>query len=71
MRVIISLLLVLAVSSELINMGTWIANTDNKFANMTLAEKKKYAGSIIPLIQTTAESNLEIIAALPTNFDSR
>jgi len=49
MRAYIVCLLLLAASAEIINMGTWTADTDNMFANMTLNEKRMYAGSIIPL----------------------
>jgi len=49
MKAIIALTLVIACSAVLKDMGTWTADTDSKWAKMSLEEKRMYTGTIIPL----------------------
>jgi len=34
-------------SCELLNMGTWVADTNNKFAGMSMEEKRQYVGTYV------------------------
>jgi len=56
--------------SELINMGSWIADTNNKFANMTLEERRQYLGSFDSNYPSFPH-NSQIVKDLPVNFDAR
>lgn len=71
--VIVLSVLLLAVSSKLLNMGTWKANPNNLFANMTLEEQKSYLGAKIAPFGATNAPLVEIqsLQDLPANFDAR
>jgi len=71
MRILISLLLIFAVSSELINMGTWVRDTNGPFANLTLEQQRKYTGGKVDLSKVTPSTLTVDLEALPTNFDPR
>jgi len=65
------LVLVLAVSCELINMGTWIMDTDSKFYNMTIEEQRKYMGGKVDMSKLKPSDLNVDLEALPTDFDPR
>jgi len=72
MKFIIATLLLLSVSCELINMGTWISNPDSPFAQMPLAEQRRLTGAIIPPYPMAPLADFEVdVGALPQDFDGR
>jgi len=73
MKAIIALTLVIACSAVLKDMGTWTADTDSKWAKMTLEEKRMYTGTIIPLRKQTEENwtGLSSVGANFPTFDAR
>jgi cathepsin B len=71
MRILISILLIFAVSSELINQGTWVSNTNGPFANMTVAQMKRYMGGSVDLTHVKKSDIVVDLEAIPTNFDPR
>jgi len=68
--VVLCALLLVVANAELIDMGTWTANTENMFMNMTLAQKRAYCGTIIPMEKGAPKQVEEFVGALPTNFNS-
>jgi len=72
MRTIIAIIFIAAVSAQLIDMGTWIADPTSKWALMSLDEQRELCGALIPLFPTAPQSTLKVdLSALPTDFDSR
>lgn len=73
MKAIIAFTLIIAASAVLKDMGTWVADTDSKFAKMTLEEKKQLTGTIIPLRKHKNEdwTGLPSVGANFPTFDAR
>jgi len=73
MRAIIAITLVIAASAILKDMGTWVADTDSKWAKMSWEEKKMLTGTIIPLRKQVEEdwSGYDKVGANFVTFDAR
>jgi len=50
-------------------MGTWVADTNNMFANMSREEKRRYLGAIIPREKYPAKPNV-VEVDVPASFNS-
>jgi len=67
MKSIIAFVVCLAIcSSKLIDMGTWVADTENQFAGMTTEELRRFVGTyILNNNEEIPEPSLNV----PTSFD--
>jgi cathepsin B len=45
--IVFAALCVVFVSCELVDMGTWVADTNNKFAGMSMEELRQYVGTYV------------------------
>jgi len=68
---ILLLICLIAANSVLVDMGTWIADTDNQFEGMTLEERRQYLGSFIDYNYTNVPYISGSVKDLPVNFDAR
>jgi cathepsin B len=69
---LIACLCLVAVNALLENRGTWVADTQNKFAGMTLEQKQKYLGTIMtPLGDNAPKTAYPKDGETPQDFDAR
>jgi cathepsin B len=69
---IVLALLILSTSANLINMGSWIAETNNKFSPMPIEDIAQFIGTSQPDYSELPHKQVQpFVGALPLNFDAR
>jgi len=67
---VLCVILLVVANAELINMGTWVADTNNMFANMTREQKRQYLGTIIPTEKLAPKKVEPFYGAVPSSFNA-